>query len=192
MTVLDELPTTPIGTVIYCSLLEPTLNDKNKREEYYITVKFPPHVIQPLKEKLDAQLQNFFNTEVKNKYLPLKSEVVKSVRNAEKQPTGELMINFSSNAYITKKNGTKLDQPIALFNRAGVPSREEEVWSGARVIVSYLPYFWEKEGIGYGLSLNLKGVQVVVPSKGRDINDPNPFGFKPIPEDMEVFDDIPF
>ncbi len=132
------------------------------------------------------------NTEVKNKNLPLKCDLVKPVKNAEKQPTGELMINFSANAYITKKDGTKLDQVIALFNRAGLPCRDEEVWSGAQVIVSYQPYFWEKTGIGYGMSLNLRGVQIVVPSKGRDLNDPKSFGFKPIPEDKEDFDDIPW
>ena len=132
MTALNALPTTPIGTVIYCSLSVPKTNSMNGREEYYMTVKFPPHVIQPLKEKLETQLQNYFNTEVTNKHLPRKCELVKPVKNAEKQPTGELMINFSANSYITKKDGTKLEQPIAIFDRAGVPCREE-VWSGASV-----------------------------------------------------------
>ena len=190
MTALNALPTAPIGTVIYCSLSVPKTNSMNGREEYYMTVKFPPHVIQPLKEKLETQLQNYFNTEVTNKHLPRKCELVKPVKNAEKQPTGELMINFSANAYITKKDGTKLEQPIAIFDRAGVPC-QEEVWSGSKVIVSYEPFFWEKAGIGYGMSLNLRGVQIVVPSKGRDISDPAPFGFVPIADDVEVFDEIP-
>ena len=187
----SDLPTTPIGTVAYASVCEPKPNKMNQKEEFYIAVKFAPEVIQLLKAKLEAQLQEFFDTKVTNKLLPKKGEIVSFVENAAKERTGELMMNFKSNSFITKKNGEKLEQPIALFNRAGVPSREEEIWPGAKVIVSYLPYLWEKAGIGYGMSLNLKGVQVVVPSKGRDINDPRAFGFQPI-DDGENFDEIPF
>ena len=187
---MNELPVTPIGTVVYAKVHEPKFNDRRNREEYYIAVKYLPEEVATLKENLEAQLQNYYTTKVTNKNLERKGKITIPFKTQAGEETGEVVLQFNTAAFLTKKTGEKLEQSVALFNRAGEPIRDE-IYGGAKVIVSYLPYFWEKAGIGYGMSLQLKGIQVVVPSKGRDINDPKCFGFEPIPEEGEFDEDIP-
>ena len=190
---MNDLPVTPMGTVVYARVNEPNFNALSNRDEYYITVKFLPGKVEPLKQTLEAQLQDYYTTKVKNKALVQKGHIISPFKTQAGEETGELMMQFKAAAYMTKKNGELMENPIALFNRAGEPIREE-VYGGAKVLVTYKPYFWEKAGIGYGMSLQLKAVQVAVPSKGRDINDAASWGFSPLPEE-ESFDEnseIPF
>jgi len=93
--------------------------------------------------------------------------------NDQGEPTGRVVIKAKMNAQYTAKKGPNAGQVVKvrpeLFDSKGKPvdPKAVKVWGGSecRIRMSLVPFF---TGIGAGVSLQLKAVQIVKLSNGRD------------------------
>lgn len=79
------------------------------------------------------------------------------------QPTGRILFRFKTSAFYEKRDGTKMQRKVPLFNSMMQPVLlKEEPGNGSLVRVAFTcaPYFVEGQGAG-GLSLYLDAVQII-------------------------------
>lgn len=79
------------------------------------------------------------------------------------QPTGRILFRFKTSAFYEKRDGTKMQRKVPLFDSMMQPVLlKEEPGNGslARVAFTCAPYFVEGQGAG-GLSLYLDAVQII-------------------------------
>lgn len=94
------------------------------------------------------------------------------------QPTGRILFRFKTSAFYEKRDGTKLQRKVPLFDAMQQPVLlKEEPGNGSLVRVAFTcaPYFVEGQGAG-GLSLYLDAVQIIKLNQfgGRSASD---YGF---------------
>lgn len=95
------------------------------------------------------------------------------------QPTGRILFRFKTSAFYEKRDGTKMQRKVPLFDGMQQPVLlKEEPGNGSLVRVAFTcaPYFVEGQGAG-GLSLYLDAVQILKLNQfgGRSASD---FGFE--------------
>ncbi len=79
------------------------------------------------------------------------------------QPTGRILFRFKTSAFYEKRDGTKMQRKVPLFDSMMQPVLlKEEPGNGSLVRVAFTcaPYFVEGQGAG-GLSLYLDAVQII-------------------------------
>ena len=79
------------------------------------------------------------------------------------QPTGRILFRFKTSAFYEKRDGTKMQRKVPLFDSMMQPVlHKEEPGNGSLVRVAFTcaPYFVEGQGAG-GLSLYLDAVQII-------------------------------
>jgi len=126
---------------------------------------------EAFKESLTLAKEKSKSKEVKQASLPYHDEL-----DDEGNPTGKIVFKFKCKSVVTMKNGETFENKPAIFDAQGIPLKDVNVWGGSELKVSseLIPYYTSM--VGAGVSMRLKGVQVIKLVEGG--NDSSGHGFK--------------
>lgn len=91
---------------------------------------------------------------IKQANLPYENEVVES------KETGNIEFKFKRKAQIIASDGKVIPFKVAIFDSAGKPLIDTNVWSGSKMKVSAELMPWYTAMAGAGVSLRLRAVQI--------------------------------
>lgn len=156
---------TPRGVAVFPKLATPDTKF-NPEGDYKITVRLPLDVAEPMINAIDemrsaamaAAKKNL--DKVKAAKLKLADLPCKKTIDKEGNETGEYEFSFKMKALVKKSDGsTKTQKPIVVDAKKKPCSAD--LWGGSEVIVNYAMAPFYVPALGVGVSLRLRGVQVL-------------------------------
>lgn len=172
----SKLLTTPVGTAAWPKLDTPD----PKFGKYSIDLILKNEDAQPIIEKLikmrDEYVPQALQEVNKDKLPKDKKKTLKIADPSFHKPeldddgneTGRTIIKITAKGSYKRKGSdeTVPAPPIPRFDAKGAPSKAD-VWGGSQVKVAYEPSLWFVPALGVGVSLRLRGVQIIeLVSKG--------------------------
>jgi len=130
------------------------------------------HVIdEVVKESLTLAKEKSKSKTIKQANPPYNDEL-----DDEGNPTGNVIFKFKCKSVVTMKTGETFENRPAIFDAKGIPLKDVNVWGGSELKVSseLIPYYTSM--VGAGVSMRLKGVQVIKLVEGG--SDSSGHGFK--------------
>lgn len=180
--------TTPTGIAVYPKLSVPDTKFK-ALGEYTTKLILTDEEAQPIIDKYEAELAAHFEAvkaelmkgdgKDKAKAKSLKMAPDKPFKpefDDEGEPTGNMVFNFKMPARVAREGKPDLILKPDVFDAAGKQlAKVPEMWSGSRIKVGaeFRPF---NTAIGVGLSLRLKGVQIIELKQGGS-RDASSYGF---------------
>jgi hypothetical protein len=150
------------GTAKFCHLNEPNKTYKKEYGEYQCDVV----VTQEVVEQLKAQLKPFYEKELQ----------AEQERQGGKVKTAALPIVSKDGAIIVKtklKGGTKSKDgkeyffSVPMYDSKTQPlPKDVQVWGGSEVVVAFTCNFWHTDLMGFGVTFQIEGVQVLKLANG--------------------------
>lgn len=153
--------TTPIGLAIYPKLTEPDTRFKTEGE-FGTKLRLEPGAdLDALKDSLESIYNEAYDLACKEEGKKIKKSVNHPLTEADDEEGG-WVLKASLKAKVTTKSGRSWDQRPALFDSRGKPmSGETRIGSGSKLKLAceVVPYY--TGALGFGISLRLRGVQVI-------------------------------
>jgi hypothetical protein len=150
--------TTPIGTAVYPHLNEP--DTKFEDDGVYTTqLRLTAEEAEPVIEKLESMYETEYDKFCKEKKKPKLKQADRpwsEEYDDEGNETGHYLFRFKMKAKTRK--GAEL-RPV-LFDSKCQPL-SENIGGGSKMKVSFEPHCWLVPALGVGISLRLRGVQVL-------------------------------
>ncbi len=99
--------------------------------------------------------------------------------------TGNTIFKFKTKAQIVSKDGKVIENRVPIFDSAGKPLKDVQVWSGSKLKCSadLIPYYTAV--VGAGVSLRLRAVQVIELVEGSGGNAQG-FGFSEVKDGYQA------
>ena len=147
----------------------PKLNEPerkfNAKGEYVVELVPANEEASPFKEQIDALIETSYAAFCKRegkKTLKRANLPYKNVVDQNGEETGELAFKFKMKALVETRDGRSWEQRPDLFDAKGKQMPTTEVIGGGSIIrVSGEAFPWYTPALGFGVSLRLKGVQVL-------------------------------
>ena len=172
-------PVSPIGTLIFGSLHEPSIQF-NELGEYFAVLAFSPEDAMPLIDHINTALEGFRQANTiapkTHKALPYKKMV-----DDDGKETGEYSFKFSLRAKLPREGKEPLNFKPALFDASALPTTTP-VGKGATLKIAYIIRPWFRPGVGYGVILRLRAAQILslkAPVPFKKDKDVQYYGFEP-------------
>lgn len=156
---------TPAGIAVYPHLNAPDTKF-NPDGDYRTGLRLAKADAQALLDKLteiaEAGYQEACKEQKKPKLkradLPIKDET-----DEDGNETGFVVINFKAKAKLKDRSGKVFDKKIGLFDAKGkaVDPAKNAIWGGSKIKVAFDAVPFYVPALGAGLSLRLKGVQIL-------------------------------
>ena len=152
---------TPIGISQYAWLTTPDTQfdaDGHYKTNLIVSAKESQSVVKAIDDEMKKSItlakEKTKGKEPKMANLPYEEEII------EGKPTGNLIFKFKTKAKIITRDGKVIPNKVAIFDSAGKPMVDANVWSGSEMKVSaeLIPYFTAMAGAG--VSLRLRAVQI--------------------------------
>ena len=196
----NEQVNTPIGVAIY-----PRLNEPDYKFEpagvFHVTVRVEAKAGQKLKDKLDAKLDAWHKSQMKERRKPQLNRApltIKPATDDDGNETGELDFKFTMKHNVTTKNGKSWVQRPKLYDSQGKGFTGATIGGGSKLVVNFVPAPYFTPTMGCGIKLRLNAVQVIdlVEYKKADAEslgfDKHEGGYKaPAKEDTEEATPVP-
>jgi hypothetical protein len=148
--------TTPIGSAYFAHLFETEKFDEKDTGKYTVLVKFKESDSDYIKALIQDELDKYLS--ILNK--PVKEDCASL---GVKEYKDEEYFKFSMNAQIKLKSGKVLNRTVPLYDAKGniITNQITEVGNGSKIKVSadLVPFYMNNKN--YGVSLRLKGVQII-------------------------------
>lgn len=153
---------TPIGVSQYAWLTKPD-TQFDPDGHYKVNLILDTDKAQDVINKIEANVKKAMaNAKEKVKGKAVKAAPTPYFEQLDESDelTGKTVFKFKTKAQITTKDGTLIPNRVALFDSAGVPLTDANVWSGSEMKVSaeLIPYYTAMAGAG--VSLRLRAVQI--------------------------------
>tara|TARA_B100001248_G_C27224985_1_gene382076 strand:- start:115 stop:729 length:615 start_codon:yes stop_codon:yes gene_type:complete len=152
---------TPVGISQYAWLTTPDTQfdqDGHYKTNLIVNAKESQSVVKAIDDEIKKSV-TLAKEKTKGKApkmanLPYEEEII------EGKPTGNLIFKFKTKAKIITRDGKVIPNKVAIFDSAGKPMVDANVWSGSEMKVSaeLIPYFTAMAGAG--VSLRLRAVQI--------------------------------
>lgn len=150
--------TSPKGTLLFGAIQSPSTKF-NELGEYFALMIFSDEETQKFIETLEANLEGFRQSQGispnARKNIPYKKVI-----DQEGKETGQISFKFGSKAQIIREGKEPIIIRPVIFDEAGRPY-DVAIGNGSELKVSYVCHYWSNPGLGYGVSLRLKAVQVL-------------------------------
>lgn len=160
-----ELHRTPAGIAIYPRLNKPDFKYKKEQGEYSVKLKLTAAEAEPLIALVTAETEKDYKAtcakEEKTKLKRSPNIPFKAEEDDQEKPTGFVIFSFKLPGSIKKRDtGEIIPLKPALFDKAG-NKVEADIWGGSTLKVAFemRPYY--TEGLGHGMTLQVKAVQVI-------------------------------
>ncbi|MBN9564947.1 MAG: hypothetical protein J0G29_02455 [Alphaproteobacteria bacterium] len=150
--------TSPKGTLLFGAIHSPSTKF-NELGEYVAVMIFSDEETQKFIETLEANLEGFRQSQGISSNAR-KNIPYKKVIDQEGKETGQISFKFGSKAKIIREDKEPITIRPVIFDEAGKPY-DVDIGSGSELKVSYVCHYWSNPGLGYGVSLRLKAVQVL-------------------------------
>ena len=169
--------TSPKGEALFASVVTVDYGSEqypNPKGGYKLTLALESAAADKLRGMLAEEIDMARNI-AEDKFRELKPATRKKLGNMtfnelgveeydkDDQPTGRILFRFKTSAFYEKRDGTKMQRKVPLFDSMMQPVLlKEEPGNGSLVRVAFTcaPYFVEGQGAG-GLSLYLDAVQII-------------------------------
>lgn len=169
--------TSPKGEALFASVVNVDYGTEqypNPKGGYKLTLALESAAANKLRGMLAEEIDMARNI-AEDKFRELKPATRKKLGNMtfnelgveeydkDDQPTGRILFRFKTSAFYEKRDGTKMQRKVPLFDSMMQPVLlKEEPGNGSLVRVAFTcaPYFVEGQGAG-GLSLYLDAVQII-------------------------------
>lgn len=169
--------TSPKGEALFASVVNVDYGTEqypNPKGGYKLTLALESAAADKLRGMLAEEIDMARNI-AEDKFRELKPATRKKLGNMtfnelgveeydkDDQPTGRILFRFKTSAFYEKRDGTKMQRKVPLFDSMMQPVLlKEEPGNGSLVRVAFTcaPYFVEGQGAG-GLSLYLDAVQII-------------------------------
>lgn len=153
---------TPVGVSQYAWLTQPDTRfdpDGHFKVNLILDTDKAAPVIKAIEENV-AKAMAMAKEKVKGKAVKDAPKPYFEELDSNEEPTGKTVFKFKTKAQITTKDGTLIPNRVALFDSAGVPLTDANVWSGSEMKVSaeLIPYYTAMAGAG--VSLRLRAAQI--------------------------------
>jgi hypothetical protein len=134
----------------------------DKDGHYKVNLVVSAETAQPLIKQIDDEMKKSLELAkeknkgkaIKQANLPYENEVV------EGKETGNIEFKFKRKAQIIASDGKVIPFKVAIFDSAGKPLIDTNVWSGSKMKVSAELMPWYTAMAGAGVSLRLRAVQI--------------------------------
>ncbi len=161
----NPLHRTPAGVALYPRLNAPDFKYKAEAGEYSVKLRLTAAEAAPLKKLITEATEADYRETCRKAGKPkLKRSLAipfKDETNDLEEPTGFVVFGFKLPGQIkSRKTDEIIKLKPALFDKAGNPITDE-VWGGSTLKVAFemRPYY--TDGLGHGMTLQVKAVQVL-------------------------------
>ncbi|MBN9564889.1 MAG: hypothetical protein J0G29_02155 [Alphaproteobacteria bacterium] len=167
--------TSPKGTLLFGAIQNPSTKF-NELGEYVAVMVFSDEETQKLIQTLETNLEAFRQSKGISPNVR-KNIPYKKVIDQNGQETGQISFKFGNKAQIIRDGKDPIIIRPVIFDEAGRPY-DVAIGSGSELKVSYTYNYWSNSGLGYGVSLRLKAVQVLNLKEPQSLQmDAQYFGF---------------
>jgi hypothetical protein len=171
----------PEGISQYAWLTQPDTKF-DESGHYKVNLIIPTIEANALIKQIDEEMKKSMATAqesnqgktIKAANAPYDAEIV------DGKPSGNTIFKFKRKAQIIAKDGKVIPFKVALFDSAGVPLKDVNVWSGSKMKASAELVHWFTAMAGAGVSLRLRAVQVTELVEGTSGNKAEGFGFNEV------------
>lgn len=151
--------TTPAGTARYCYLTNPSMGEYDGDYGLYRAELI-------LTEEDWNALKNALKPEYDNAYLAESKKAGKDVKKADTpfkiDDEGNHYVKVKMKAGGKRHDGSEYKLSVARFDAQGLPIKDDTViGGGSRIKLGLKPRFWNVAAIGFGVTLEPQGVQVL-------------------------------
>ena len=175
----------PVGVSQYAWLTTPdTRFDETGHYKTNLILKAKD--AQPLVTQINAEIKKSLTLakekakgkSIKQAPSPFEDELI------DGKPSGNVIFKFKTKAKIITKDGKVIPNRVALFDSAGTPMIDANIWSGSEMKVSaeLIPYYTAMAGAG--VSMRLRAVQVTKLVEGGSSNAKG-YGFEKVKDGYE-------
>ena len=175
----------PVGVSQYAWLTTPDTRF-DETGHYKTNLIINAKEAQSLKAQIDAEIKKsvaLAKEKAKGKAIkeaprPYEDELI------DGKASGNVIIKFKTKAKIIAKDGKVIPNRVALFDSAGKPMIDANVWSGSEMKVSaeLIPYYTAMAGAG--VSMRLRACQIVKLVEGGSSNAKG-YGFESVKDGYE-------
>ena len=159
----NEQINTPLGVAVY-----PRLNEPDYKFDpagiFSVTVRVAAEEGQALKDKLDAKLDTWHKSQIKERRKPQLKRAdltIKPALDDDGIETGELDFKFTMKHNVTTQTGKSWVQRPKLYDSQGKGFTGAAIGGGSKIIVNFVPAPYYTPTMGCGLKMRLNAVQVV-------------------------------
>lgn len=175
----------PVGVSQYAWLTTPdTRFDETGHYKTNLILKAKD--AQPLVTQINAEIKKSLTLakekakgkSIKQAPSPFEDELI------DGKPSGNVIFKFKTKAKIITKDGKVIPNRVALFDSAGTPMIDANIWSGSEMKVSaeLIPYYTAMAGAG--VSMRLRAVQITKLVEGGSSNAKG-YGFEKVKDGYE-------
>ena len=175
----------PVGVSQYAWLTTPdTRFDETGHYKTNLILKAKdaqPLILQinaEIKKSLTLAKEKAKGKSIKQAPSPFEDELI------DGKPSGNVIFKFKTKAKIITKDGKVIPNRVALFDSAGTPMIDANIWSGSEMKVSaeLIPYYTAMAGAG--VSMRLRAVQITKLVEGGSSNAKG-YGFEKVKDGYE-------
>ena len=159
----NEQINTPLGVAVY-----PRLNEPDYKFDpagiFSVSVRVGAKEGQELKDKLDAKLDAWHKSQMKERRKPQLKRADLTIKPAiddDGNETGELDFKFTMKHNVTPQTGKRWVHRPKLYDSQGKGFTGEAIGGGSKIIVNFVPAPYFTPTMGCGLKMRLNAVQVV-------------------------------
>jgi hypothetical protein len=159
----NEQINTPIGVAVYPRLNEPDYKF-DPAGQFSVTVRVGAEEGQKLKDKLDAKLDAWHKSQMKERRKPQLNRApltIKPATDDDGNETGELDFKFTMKHNVTTQTGKSWVQHPKLYDSQGKGFTGASIGGGSKLVVNFVPAPYFTPTMGCGLKMRLNAVQVV-------------------------------
>lgn len=157
--------TTPAGIAVWPHLNKPDTKF-NPDGDYRTGLRLTAEDAAPVLAKIQAIMDEGYATACKEKKNPKLKKAdlpIKEEMDDDGNPTGNVVLNFKLKSKIKAKDGTIIEKKPGIFDAKGkvIAIDKTPIWGGSRIKVAFEAFAFYVPALGAGVSLRLKGVQVL-------------------------------
>ena len=159
----NEQINTPLGVAVYPRLNEPDYKF-DPAGTFSVTVRVPAEEGQKLKDKLDAKLDAWHKSQMKERRKPQLKRADLTIKPAfddDGNETGELDFKFTMKHNVTTQTGKTWIQRPKLYDSQGKGFSGAAIGGGSKIVVNFDPAPYFPPTMGCGLKMRLNAVQVI-------------------------------
>ena len=159
----NEQINTPLGVAVYPRLNEPDYKF-DPAGTFSVTVRVPAEEGQKLKDKLDAKLDAWHKSQMKERRKPQLKRADLTIKPAfddDGNETGELDFKFTMKHNVTTQTGKTWIQRPKLYDSQGKGFTGAAIGGGSKIVVNFVPAPYFTPTMGCGLKMRLNAVQVI-------------------------------